>query len=369
MSLAKIEVEMLHSIEHTSKSFNPYTSYSDAMSMRKDGEWQQLQHKTVGESLEEWHGKNRSIEEDEDETFGVLPKLTARNYRSGMKILKDRKYIYPEMNLQQFALVKHNSIIDSIKLEPDWTEATRQARAACYISFTRYLARQYDGLITRAIPSKEGSKTFHKVREKVETMAISEVQCLAFMDALEKINPRDGLIAKIIYQGAKRVNEVLTLTTDRINWENNQITFPQSKTKGVKKDTVITYADSIMETLRNYLSDRKGLVFVTQDGKLVAKTQLARTFARAGLLAGITSFITKPTEEEEAKHRGSLKGKKCNFKMTPHVLRATAITALKNRGHSTDEIQKISGQTPNMLNAYDKRADSDNISKKVSLVS
>jgi len=44
-------------------------------------------------------------------------------------------------------------------------------------------------------------------------------------------NPRDRLIAKIALQGGKRINEVLTLTTEQIAWDKSEITFVQSKTK------------------------------------------------------------------------------------------------------------------------------------------
>jgi len=72
------------------------------------------------------------------------------------------------MSLQVFGLVNHDTIIDRIKLVSDWTECTRQARAACYISFTRFLSRRTEGMIKKAIPSKEGnSKTFFRVFEKL----------------------------------------------------------------------------------------------------------------------------------------------------------------------------------------------------------
>ena len=45
----------------------------------------------------------------------------------------------------------------------------------------------------------------------------------------------------------KRINEVLTLTTEQIAWDKNEITFVQSKTKGTHKETVITYSKSLMD--------------------------------------------------------------------------------------------------------------------------
>jgi len=144
-------------------------------------------------------------------------------------------------------LINHEGVIDQIKLCPSWAETTRQARAACYISFTGFLSRRLQGVIRKAVPNKEGhSKTFFSLYEKVKTKAMTQAQWLLFFKELEKINLRDCLIGKIILQGGKRVNEVLSLQTHQIDWEKCEITFMQSKTRNVKKETVITYSESIM---------------------------------------------------------------------------------------------------------------------------
>ena len=135
----------------------------------------------------------------------------------------------------------------------------------------------------------------------------------------EKINSRDCLIAKITLQGGKRIREVLTLKIDQIDWHKNEITFTQSKTKGAKKETVITYPKSIMKELREYIGKRKGLAFVSSTGNPVLLTQVANTFGRAGSKAGIP------------------------FKVTPHVLRASTVTYLKQQGFSDSDIQKVTG--------------------------
>jgi integrase len=85
-------------------------------------------------------------------------------------------------------------------------------------------------MVKKALAKKEGKlKTFSKVYYKVKTKAMTQIQWIIFLEELTKINSRDALVAKIILQGAKRVNEVLTLQTDQINWKENQIVFQQSK--------------------------------------------------------------------------------------------------------------------------------------------
>jgi integrase len=79
---------------------------------------------------------------------------------------------------------------------------------------------------------------------------MTQSQWILFLDALEQISPRECLIAKLILQGGKRVNEVLSLQTQHIDWDRRKIVFEQSKTKGLKKATVITYPQSVMEKLK-----------------------------------------------------------------------------------------------------------------------
>jgi len=318
-------------------SLNPYgTNYDKAVSAVRDVIWDKLSDRTVGEALELW--------------LATLGNLTATNYRSGMRKLAQHGLINATMSLQAFALVNHESVIDRIKRDvvanEVWSECTRQARAACYISFTGFLSRRFQGLIKKAIPCKEGNaKTFQRVHDKVHTNAMTVSQWGAFLTCLFAINQRDCLIAKLALQGAKRIGEVLTLTTTQIDWAKGEIAFVQSKTKGLHKETVISYPNSIMEELRAYIAGRNGLVFVTRSGKGVPLCQLAKTFAKAGKQAGVP------------------------FKVSPHVLRASAVTYLKQQGFSDSDVMRVSGHaSSSMVYAYDKSSRSDNASKKVSLV-
>ena len=307
-------------------------SFEQAQSLKSQVVWQRLEQLTVDTAITEW--------------LQTLSERTRINYTSGMRRLAERGLLNPLLNLQAFALSNHEAVIDGIKLVSDWSECTRQARAACYISFTTFLSRRMQGVIKKATPSKEGnSKTFYRVHEKVKSQAMTQGQWLRFFQALEGINPRDCLIAKIILQGGKRVNEVLSLRTDQIDWTLREITFKQSKTKGAHKETVITYSESLMAILREYIGDRQGHVFVSSSLSPVMITQLASTFKRAGERAGIP------------------------FKVTPHVLRASAVTYLKQQGFSDSDIMGVTGHASSqMVYAYDKSSRADNASKKVSLI-
>jgi len=308
-------------------------SFEHAKSLRDNFIWEQLDQTKVEEAIVYW-------------LLTLSPK-TCINYQSGMRKLTTLGLLDPTLNLQAFALINHDAIVDQIKLVSEWTECSRQARAACYISFTRFLNRRTQGIIDRARPNKEGTaKTFFKVYEKVKTSAMTQVQWTQFLDALEKISPREALIAKVILQGAKRVSEVLSLKVDQIDWERRKIRFAQSKTKGLKKETVITYPESVIEKLRAYVGERKGAVFITKFGKNVDLRWLAKLFAQAGRVAALP------------------------FKITPHVLRASTVTYLKQQGFADSDIQKITGHASSaMVYAYDKSPQEENASQRVSLVS
>jgi integrase len=308
-------------------------NFEQAKSLRDNLIWHQLDKMTVEEAIISW-----------------LPTLNLRtqiNYQSGMRKLVGLELINPSMTLQAFALLNHNLIIDRIKLVSNWSECSRQARAACYISFTRFLSRRTHDIISKAIANKEGNaKTFFRVYEKVKTSAMTQAQWLRFFEALEEISPRETLIAKVILQGGKRVSEVLSLQTHQINWDKREIIFVQSKTKGLIKETVITYPETIMLKLKSHIGFRSGNVFVTRFRKPVKLNRLTVTFAKAGLLAGLP------------------------FKITPHVLRASTVTYLKQQGFSDSDIMKVTGHANSgMVFAYDKSSRGDNASRRVQLIS
>ena len=184
-----------------------------------------------------------------------------------------------------------------------------------------------------------------KVSDKVKTSAMSQAQWCVFLEELEKISPRECLIAKVMLQGGKRVREVLSLQTEQIRWDRRKIEFTQSKMKGMKKTTVITYPKTMMERLKEYVGERKGSVFVTRTGKPIHLNRLVDTFAKAGRRAGIP------------------------FKVTPHVLRTSTVTYLKQQGFQDSDIMKVTGySSSSMVASYDKTSQEINASEKFQLV-
>lgn len=307
-------------------------NYEQAKTLHSNLVWQKLSDINLTEAITYW--------------LPTLSPLTRINYRSGINKLFEYGLLDQTMSLQAFVLVNHEMIVDRIKLIEHWSECSRQARAACYISFTGFLSRRLQGVVKKAIPSKEGhTKTFFRVYDKVHTPAMTQAQWIKFFQSLNEINARDCLIAKVILQGGKRVNEVLVLQTHQIDWNRREITFTQSKMRGMQKETVITYPHGIMNQLKDYIGERKGCVFITRSGKPVLLKQLAITFAKAGYQAEIP------------------------FKITPHVLRASTVTYLKQQGFSDSDIMRVTGHaSAEMVYAYDKSSRANNASQKVTLV-
>ncbi|WP_041468113.1 tyrosine-type recombinase/integrase [Chlamydia felis] len=319
-----------------SKVYRSNLTHQEFLSIKNECIWKGLRDIQLSEAIFIW--------------ISSLNSHTARSYKGSVLALERIGLISLKMSLQEFALVNHNIILDSIKQVPEeivhWSEGTKQVRAACYISLTKFLNRATSGMIPIAQPShQESNKTFYKLRDLVKTNAMSRIERVAFLEALKNINYRDWLIAQTILQGAKRVTEVLSVTTDKISFDNGTISFDQSKNRGVSKITIITYPQQFMKLIQVYLGNRSGLVFVTKKGKGVSLKQLAGTFAKAGIKANIP------------------------FKVTPHVLRATAVTEYKKMGCSDSEIMKVTGHSSSkMIYAYDKSIASENASKKVSLI-
>jgi integrase/recombinase XerD len=267
-------------------------------------------------------------------------------YAGAFRIFFEKRLLNPDMNLQTFALTKLESLLDAIKERSGVAEASKQSRAAAFISFTSFLSRRSGGIIRKvAINREKGQKTFSKIRDKASTEALTKEEWESFITSLEANSVRDALIAKMLLQGAKRISEVLEATIEAINWESGTITFAQKKSDVLEKTTVIHFPQAYLSGLRKYLGKRKnGLIFITTTGRPILRHWVYMCFATAGIEAGIG-------------------------KITPHQLRATGITWLRGKGFSAEDIQKVSGHSDiKTVTYYDKTALENNPSRQVSLI-
>lgn len=272
-------------------------------------------------------------------------KNTKMTYMHLLDRLFALRLITKTMTISDFAKINSNKIVDKIKNQRNYSEATKQARAAAFISFTKYLSRLTDGRVKRALPEKFGTaKTFYSVRDKVKTKAMEKEEYLKFRSELQKISPQHRVISDVILQGAKRISEVLSMKIENIDFDERKISFKQSKTRGKDKQTIITYPKELMNEIFDLVGERKkGFVFIKNRNK-IPRTDLNYTFAIAGRNA------------------------KIEFKITPHVLRATGTTLLKALKYSNEEISKMTGTTPMQVGKYDKTDIAENPSVLENLI-
>lgn len=266
-------------------------------------------------------------------------------YENHLARLFSLRLVTKSMSISDFTKINSNKIVDRIKNQRKLAEPTKQARAACFITFIKYLSRLTNGRVKPALAVKHGTaKTFYAVRDKVKTKAINKEEYLLFRKELEKISKQHRIISDIILQGVKRISEVLNLKIEDIDFETRKISFKQSKTRGKDKHTIITYPEQTINELKELISDReKGFVFIRNRNK-IPRHRFNISFAQAGIAAKIEN------------------------KVTPHVLRATGTTLLKGMGYSNDAIAKMSGTTPMQVSKYDKTDIADNPSALENLI-
>jgi integrase len=251
----------------------------------------------------------------------------------------------PRASLQVLSLANLENLLDCISEKTQGSQATKQARASTFISFTRYLDRITQGLIRQAKPRTGAMATFRKIRERAATKAITLEHWKKFIKQLREISVRDSLIAKAIFQGSKRVNEVLNAKLDQIDWANNRISYRQSKSSTLIKETVISYSKEFMDELNSYLNNRShGYIFITRTGNKVTQSHLHRNFSYASIKAELP------------------------FNIHPHMLRTSGITLLLGLGFHSDDVMKVSGHSnPSAVLFYDKSAIEENPTTSVKL--
>lgn len=150
----------------------------------------------------------------------------------------------------------------------------------------------------------------------------------------------------MLLQGTKRVSEVLDARIEDINGDKGTILFQQKKSGADDACTVITFPRDYMQQLKGYLGGKEGgLIFTSRNGRRLVASYLYKAFVAASVEVELP------------------------IKVTPHVLRATAITILSQKGVSSDQIMKVSGHSsPAQVVYYDKTEREENVSREYCLI-
>jgi len=238
-------------------------SYQHSLEIKQEVIWRSLAHIELRTASDQWLNTIRNP-------------CTRKSYDVSMEELYSRRFLDPQCTLQLFSLISPESVIDRIKTaaiyirnkngiytEAQWSQRTRESRIACFLAFTRYLSRKTEGIIRRGVPSKDGvERTFSPQPRRVRTEAMTRSQLVRFFGQLDKINARDALIARICLHGGKRINEVLCLRTEQIDYEKKQITFKQSKSHLTDDITIINFE---RQAARALLSNRAVEAITVED--------------------------------------------------------------------------------------------------------
>lgn len=311
--------------------------FSIAVSIRSNELWEKLSTATIADAAHAFLGTLASSH-------------TQRSYRRGFQVIfeiwESKQIFQRNATLQALVLSNLENLLDCIQDNVKGAVATIQNRCAVFISFTRYLERVTGGMVRMVKPKAGSNPTFRKIREKAYTKAISHEDWSKFIAALRRNSMRDSIIARMIFQGAKRCSEVLSVRISDIEWKENRISFHQSKSRVIEKKTIITYSKEFMDELRLFLGERSdGLVFISRTGNPVTQPHVYRSFAAASEAA------------------------KLNVHVHPHMLRTSAITLYMKMGYHSDQIMRVSGHSsPQAVLYYDKTPEEENITTQAKLV-
>ena len=311
----------------------PEDDHKVAISTRDNRIWKKLRGTTILSAVNAYLSSLRN-----DDTW--------KNYQSAFKIFFEVGMLDPNQNLQFLSLANVDSIGDNIRRKIVGCEGTKQARVAAFIGFTSYIERATQGMIRKMRPCQSaGNETFRRLRTKSATDALSSDQCKEFLHYLSGRDTRMALVAKMLLQGSKRVSEVLNARIEDINWEKGTILFKQKKSK-IDDCTVITFPQNYMRDLKIYLGSRDGgLIFVSRNGRKIDSSYVYKVFVGASVELDLP------------------------VKVTPHVLRASAITILSQKGVSSDQIMRVSGHaSPAQVVYYDKTDREENVSREYNLI-
>ena len=138
------------------------------------------------------------------------------------------------------------------------SESVRQARAAFFIGFTKFMARRTNDTIKAAQPNRDGDlKTFSHRNQKSVAKELTEEQLKLFFGTLQKMGQREYLFASLQFIGARRLAEVRQSNIENINWEESKIYFKPNKSGKVVPTLIpIKMPQSLLDKLKSYLGNR-----------------------------------------------------------------------------------------------------------------
>lgn len=272
------------------------------------------------------------------------PTTTAQTYEYAFLRLVKQRLLNLDWNLKEMSLMNMEQLLDLITTSSSSRIDAKKLECAAFQSLLHWLGRQSGGLFNKAKTQK--GITFKKTRSKAETEALSRHEWEEFIQALKGEHYREYLVALMTLQGMKRISEVLNVKIKDIDFSNNQIKFKKLKYQA-ESFTIVTYPSWFMDLLKKYTEgvEEERHIFITRNGTPLNRMKIWECFANLSKRRGFSKIIT------------------------PHVLRATAITWSFEYGCSADQIARVSGHAScDMTMYYDKREISENITRRINFI-
>lgn len=274
-----------------------------------------------------------------DVTFRDMPKLLAAFERHlrverGRSVNTIRRYT---RTLRQFAAFvgDEHSALESVDRRQivafcgrpvsgrDPSRATWNARVAALRAFYAYLYRE------ERVGANPALRVERQRERAPERFPLTFDESLTVLDAIakhsgESYRSRNVAIFQLLVHSALRVNEVVSLDVDQVDFDNRVLL--GVRTKGDKSLSVY-FSDLVSEALERYLRHRALLhpdadetaLFVSDRGRRMSVRSVQEMVRRYGERAGISRPVT------------------------PHLLRHSSVTQLAELGTPLPVIQAICG--------------------------
>lgn len=197
---------------------------------------------------------------------------TAKRHIEHLQILFEKKIIPLIQNdrvvtLEDLGFIGHQNIVEEIRCIKSLTIFEREDLVKSYISFSHFLARSVFNIIPHG---------FDPDRDRVRNR---EIKYEAFLDFVQYLPLRDGLIAKLLYFGAPSIEEVLSLKLEQINLHPNLNQIHFSKTVAFPRHLIRDVAEFAR-------SHSLPLALPNAKGRPVERAHLNQSFGRASKKAG-----------------------------------------------------------------------------------
>lgn len=168
----------------------------------------------------------------------------------------------------------HQSVIDAIRCQREWTLAIRENLVKTYLTFIDWLSRETYSYIEKV-------EDPDAIRTKGRIFPYSSF--LSFIGVLP--NEKARLVAGLLYYGGSRtLEEVLGLTLKNVDFDKKVIAF---------KSVPVSYPAHIFASIQALVHPRtSGKVFVGRQGSDLNPATIFRNFKEAAVKIGLGSLFT-----------------------------------------------------------------------------